>query len=266
MRTHNRSGIVASTVKRFLIPGSTTFFTVGFGFGVVLLHIGPPAWGRAWLTALLGLYWLLSLPVVSHLLIQGLLPQYGSLRTPAEAAGAKLLVAIGNGSVHYAAGDFTADQLTRRSAFCVFEAARLYRLIEPEWLIASGGVAGSSPRAIPESELMREQLVKFQVPADRILLESTSRTTAEQVANVLRLLEERGLGRTIVVVTTTAHMNRVLKLFRDGGIHAVPSVTPDLRYDDGRTGWRRWYPSASALRGSESAMYEYLARIHAAVA
>ena len=43
------------------------------------------------------------------------------------------------------------------------------------------------------------------------------------------------------------------------GIDAMPSVTPDLRYDEGRTGWARWWPSMAALRGSESAMYEYLA-------
>jgi hypothetical protein len=56
-----------------------------------------------------------------------------------------------------------------------------------------------------------------------------------------------------------------MALFRARGIDAVPSVTPDLRYDEGRTGWRRWSPSTAALRGSESAMYEFLALIYVGV-
>jgi uncharacterized SAM-binding protein YcdF (DUF218 family) len=255
----------AAIVKRYLIPGSTMFLLAGFAIGVVLLNSGPSMqWGRIWLTALLALYWLLSLPVIAHALIQSLQHRYGTIRTVEEAAGATVLVVVGNGAVRYTAGDFTIDHLTRRSAFCVFEAARLHRLLNPVWLVATGGgEAGQHART--ESELMRDELVRFQVPADRILLESTSRTTEEQVANVARLLEQRGLGGPILVVTTGAHMPRVMKLFDGRGIEAIASVTPELRYDDGRRGWRRWYPSAAALRGSESAIYEYLARCYAAV-
>jgi hypothetical protein len=54
----------------------------------------------------------------------------------------------------------------------------------------------------------------------------------------------------------------VIAWFVAQGVDAIPSVTPDLRYDEGRTGWTRWWPSMAALRGSESAMYEYLALVH----
>jgi uncharacterized SAM-binding protein YcdF (DUF218 family) len=256
---------IAAVVKRMLIPGSMTFLVVGFAVGVVLLDSGlPMQWGRIWLTALLGLYWLLSLPVTAHALIQSLQHRYGTIRTVDEAAAATVLVVVGNGAVHYKVGDFTIDYLTRRSAFCVFEAARLHRLIDPAWLVATGG-GETDEHARTESELMRDELVRFQIPVDRILLESTSRTTEEQVVNVARLLVRRGLEGPILVVTTGAHMPRVMKLFHDQRIKAIPSVTPELRYDDGRTGWRRWYPSAAALRGSESAIYEYLARGYAVV-
>jgi len=137
-------------------------------------------------------------------------------------------------------------------------------MIDPAWLVATGGGAGTEERT--EAELMRDELVRLQVPAGRILIEATSQTTEEQVANVTRLLEHRGLADgPIVVVTTGAHMPRVMKLFRDHRINAIPSVTPELRYDEGRTKWRCWYPSAAALRGSESAIYECLARAYAAV-
>jgi uncharacterized SAM-binding protein YcdF (DUF218 family) len=259
------SGFVA-IVKRFLIPGSMTFLIVGFAVGVVLLNSGLPLrWGRVWLTSLLVVYWLLSLPVTAHALIQTLQHRYGSIGTARETAGARVLVVVGNGAVHYRVGDSRIDQLTRRSVYCVFETARLYRLVDPAWVVATGGGGETDDQARPESELMRDELARLQVPADRILVESTSRTTDEQVANVARLLAHRGLGGPILVVTTGAHMPRVMKLFHDQRIKAIPSVSPELRYDDGRTAWRRWYPSAAALRGSESAIYEYLARGYAAV-
>ena len=258
---------LAHIVKRFLIPGSMTFLIVGFAIGVGLLDSGrvPIPWARIWLTALLGLYLLLSLPVTAHALIQSLQRRHDTLPTMKDSARARVLVVFGNGAVHYTAGHFIIDQLTRRSAFCVLEAARLYRLMEPAWLVASGGDTGVGERARAESELIRDELVRFDVPAERILVESTSRTTVEQVTNVARLLAERGLGGPIVVVTTGAHLPRVMNLLHDHGIEATGSAPSALRYDQGRASWRRWYPSSAALRGSESAIYEYLAGGYAAV-
>jgi hypothetical protein len=40
-------------------------------------------------------------------------------------------------------------------------------------------------------------------------------------------------------------------------------VVTELRYDDGRTGWKLWCPREAALLGSESAIYEYLALTYA---
>jgi uncharacterized SAM-binding protein YcdF (DUF218 family) len=230
----------------------------------VVLHLGPAArpLADAWLIVFVALYWLLSLPAVAAALIGGLQGRYGTISAAAGARGATTIVVVGNGSVSYTDGRFTSDQLTRRSTFCVFEAMRLYQLLRPEDVIVSGGPPSAGTSARAESELMRDALVAFGVPAERIRSDSLSRTTEEQATNVARLLRQRDLPTPAVVVTTAAHMPRVMKLFVARGIDAIPSVTPDLRYDDGRTGWGRWWPSAAALRGSESAIYEYLALIY----
>ena len=60
--------IIADAVKRFLIPGSTSFLLIVFGVGVVILNSGPFGMllGRIWLTALLALgvgMWLSALNV-----------------------------------------------------------------------------------------------------------------------------------------------------------------------------------------------------------
>jgi uncharacterized SAM-binding protein YcdF (DUF218 family) len=255
---------VARVVKRWLIPGSMTFLSLGLVVAVALLH------GTAQIRALadvgvgvlVALYWVLSLPVVAQALIGRLQGRFGTIRTTADAHGAKVIVAVGNGSVSYTDGHFTSDQLTRRSTFCVFETIRLYRLLQPDDVVVSGGapLAGSAARA--EADLMREQLVRLGVPAERIRADTASRTTEEQAINVARLLRQRDPLANAVVVTTAAHMPRVMTWFLAQGIDAIPSVTPDLRYDEGRTGWARWWPSTAALRGSETAMYEYLALVY----
>lgn len=255
---------IVGIVKRLLIPGSITFLALGFFLTIVLLHLGPAARlvGDAWLIFLVSLYWLLSLPAVADALIHGLQGRYGTISALAGARGATTIVVVGNGSVSYTDGRFTSDQLTRRSTFCVFEAARLYQLLQTDDLIVSGGAPSAGTTARAESELMRDALVKLGVPAERIRSDSISRTTEQQAVNVARLLQQRNPQAPAIVVTTAAHMPRVMKLFVAHRIDAIPSVTPDLRYDEGRKGWGRWWPSASALRGSESAMYEYLALIY----
>lgn len=259
---------VIRIVKRMLIPGSMTFLSLGLVLTVALLHARPPIRpiGDLWFGVLVASYWLLSLPVVAHALIGRLQGRYGTIRTTAEAHGAKAIVVVGNGSVSYTDGLFTTDQLTRRSTFCAFEATRLYRILQPDDVIVSGGTPTLGSAARAEADLMREQLVKFGVPAERIRADTASRTTEEQAAHVARLLQQRDPRASVVVVTTAAHMPRVMKLFVAQGIDAIPSVTPDLRYDEGRTGWARWWPSTAALRGSESAMYEYLALAYVTLA
>ena len=255
---------IVEIVKGVLIPGSTPFLMFGFFVAIVLLHAGGAArgWADAGLAALAMLYWLLSLPAVAHALIRRLKGRYGTIASVAQARGATVLVVVGNGSVSYTDGQFTIDQLTRRSTFCVFETVRLYRLLRTDHVIVSGGAPHPGTAARAESELMREELVTLGVPVERIRVDASSRTTEEQAANVALLLRQRDPQGCAVVVTTAAHMPRVMQLFVAQGIDAIPSVTPDLRYDEGRMGWGRWWPSMTALRGSESAMYEYLALVH----
>ena len=252
-------------VKQWLIPGSMQLLFLGIVIGVLLLNAGWPmqVLGHAWLTALGVMYWCLSLPAVAAALIARLGSRYGTINDPHTATGARVLVVVGNGNVHYTDTRHSVDYLTRRSAFCVFEAARVQALLHPELVIATGGAAGH-PAARPESELMRDLLETCGVPAEQIIAEARSQTTDEQVTNVLAIVAERNISGPLIVVTTSAHMTRVVSLFETRGAHVLPSITPELRYDDGRTGWRRWWPSMAALTGSASAMYEYLANVQAA--
>jgi len=251
----------AALVKGALIPGSLAFLLLGLVLGLVLLHGGPRSirWSRAWLTVLALLYFVLSLPPASTVLMSGLSGAHRSISQQAEARGAKVVVVIGNGAMGYAAEGRALHQLNRRTAFAVLEAVRVCSLLDPTWIVTSGGIPDQRWQLIPESDIMRDALVSLGVAGDRILLESHSRTTAEQMSEVARLLRERGLDGPVVLVTAAIHAKRALSTAKRQGLDVVPSIAADLLSGASAPGWRRWLPTMDALRGSEAAMYEYIA-------
>lgn len=254
--------VFGAVVKQWLVPGSTSLLFAGVVVAAVLIAAGAPysRSGQTLVVALGLLYWILSLPVVAATLIAGLGTRFGRIDEAAIERGVQVLVAIGNGSVHYTDGRKSVNYLARRSVYCAFEAARVFELLTPSLVITTGGPPGPPP-ARNEADLLRELLIEFGVPPDVLLAEGRSTTTEQQVSNVLALIAERGMSGPVAVITTTAHMTRVAALFAARGVTIVPSVTPELLYDDGRSGLGRWLPSMSSLIGSSSAMYEYLANV-----
>jgi uncharacterized SAM-binding protein YcdF (DUF218 family) len=205
------------------------------------------------------MYVMLSLQPVSGALIRRLQGPHASISSVGDARGARAVVVIGSGALSYSVDGRALHQLARRTAFAVLEGERLYRLLEPDWVLTSGGIPDPSSLKKPESEVMRDALVELGVPADRILLESQSHTTADQMAAVAWTLRHHDINGPIVVVMTAAHARRVMATAREHDLDVVPSVAAGLEYGPVERRWRRWLPSLDALRGSESAMYEYLA-------
>lgn len=248
-------------VKEFLIPGSIPFLLMGLTVGLALLYRkATRRWGRRWLTALVGAYWLASTPLGSRILAGGLDRGYGSLVQAEQAEGATAVVVLSGGSLTYRARGEEINVLSGPSAFRALEAARVYRLLNGPWVVVSGGIGDPDRQLTPESETMRDELVRAGVPAERILVEPTSSDTRQQALNLTPLLAEHGIVR-FVLVTSPAHMWRALTAFRAVGLHPVPSVSA----------WRSeglpdhlWQilPSTSSLFDSQSAMREYLALVY----
>lgn len=252
-------------IVKTAIPGSVTFLFWGLVAGGVLLYAGPRGarWGRRGLTLLAICYYLLALPGVSSALIGGVQGPYATAEHAADAKGADTIVVIGNGVSSFLSRGRSLDQPARRTAYAVLEGARLFDLLQPNWIVASGGIADPAVQSRSESEVIRNELVALGVPGDRIAMDAESHNTREQVANVVRLLDEKRIRTPVLVVTTPAHMRRVMFFFRRYPIEVVPSVAADLQYASWVKGWRRFWPNVGALRGSESAMYEYLALVSA---
>jgi uncharacterized SAM-binding protein YcdF (DUF218 family) len=136
------------------------------------------------------------------------------------------------------------------------EAARLYHLLAPRWVISSGGRVLDDDPDVPSARLMRDVLVTLGVPPERIVLEETSRTTRDEATSVRGMLPSLGVEH-VVLVTSAVHMRRSVGVFRSVGLPVIPAIARDSPHDpDG--GWLTWLPSDDGLDESQSVSHEVL--------
>jgi uncharacterized SAM-binding protein YcdF (DUF218 family) len=136
----------------------------------------------------------------------------------------------------------------------VAEAVRVYNLIDPAWVISSGGRFERDPNA-PTAETMREAMIQLGVPASRILVETVARNTREEAVVVARMLRPLAASH-VVLVTTDSHMRRSLGAFRVAGVDAVPAIA---RPPQKPVAWGfRLLPSQPGMEQAAAVMHEIL--------
>lgn len=87
-------------------------------------------------------------------------------------------------------------------------------------VVVTGGVGAHPPS---EAEVAAGVLEAAGVPGAAVLEERRARSTRESAWLVPALLEERGLPRSVVVVTDPLHCVRAVRAFREEGLLAVAS-------------------------------------------
>ncbi|MBS1819455.1 MAG: YdcF family protein [Acidobacteria bacterium] len=251
----------AQLIKLYLLPGSPSFLLAAVTVALGLLFLGRVLrpWGLALLSGIVVLYWALSLPAVASPLATrfrtGVVPRL----TAADVQRADAIVVLGAGVVTHSLSGYSASVPDSQTVFNAFEGARLYHLAPVSLpVIASGGIVNLAWQREPESGVIRDLLVRAGVPADRITLESSSRTTHEQAVNLAPMIREHGWTH-VIVVAPSVQMPRAVGSFAAQGVHIVPAEAPyhsDL--PPGETP-SRWAPSGDALAVSTRAIYDYLA-------
>jgi uncharacterized SAM-binding protein YcdF (DUF218 family) len=141
----------------------------------------------------------------------------------------------------------TADRITR--AFELWRAGRVRHLL------LSGGMPFPAKGGVPEPERLRELLLRWGVPPDAIVMETRSRNTRESAIESARLAAAHGF-RSIVLVTSAAHVPRAMGCFRAVGL------SPDVLAVDRRAGGNAgWLPRSAALDESTRALRELGGRL-----
>lgn len=190
----------------------------------------------------IGLIWLFALPITSRQLIWGLEEQAAAL-TPSPLPRADAVVVLGGGlrpalpprrGVEVAEG---GDRL--------LTGLRLLRRGQAPLLVTSGGAVSfnANDPAPPEALSARGLALELGGRPGQILVNPTSRTTAEEAAHIGALGRQQG-WRRILLVTSGYHMPRSLATFRArSGLEVVP-VSCDFQLP-ARRYWGR--PTAGSL-------------------
>lgn len=100
-------------------------------------------------------------------------------------------------------------------------AVKLYKDKKVEYLIVSGGL---EREGVTEASVMKEYLVKNEVPQERILLEDKSTNTKQNLKNTKELLTGTDL-HSITIITHDYHMTRALQYAEQVGLKN-PKVAP----------------------------------------
>jgi uncharacterized SAM-binding protein YcdF (DUF218 family) len=201
------------------------------------------------------LYSLLSLYPVPNGAARLLSRGYHPFAAADVAPGKTAIVLLGSGS--FTAHDWY-DKLTvslndPTGADRVVEAARVYRLIQPEIVVSSGGAVGNMDRFGPGGVVMRDLLLQLGVPASKILLETESLNTHDEAVIVKRMLDPLHVEH-IVLVTSDVHMRRSVGTFRSEGMEVIPAIARTPRPP---ASWEVHYlPTATGMNETQDVTHE----------
>jgi uncharacterized SAM-binding protein YcdF (DUF218 family) len=235
---------------------SVTGLLLGLLAGVVWLHLTPSRAPRRWLTAVLVVYLAFSVHAIGTItswpLRRGFRP-FSAADVP-PGRNAIVLLSAGSRTVH-SRGTDKVSVLNLAGTARVIEAVRVFRTMDSPWIVSSGAATGGRGTA-PESETMKTALIQLGVPADRILLESASRTTRDQAVLTAAMLRSLGVS-SFVLVTSDGHMRRALATFRHEGLRPVPAVARDPLESQ----WMglEWLPTQQGMEFAQAIVHEYIA-------
>jgi vancomycin permeability regulator SanA len=108
----------------------------------------------------------------------------------------------------------------------VLTASEVYRQGLADMIVMTGGI---EPTGFDETVVMRDLAVELGVPPGAIVLDPEGDTTSASVANTMRILRARGLGR-VLAVSQFYHLPRIKLAYAVAGVEVwtVPARTTSI--------------------------------------
>ncbi|MET0401809.1 MAG: YdcF family protein [Cystobacter sp.] len=125
-------------------------------------------------------------------------------------------------------------------------------------VLLSAGTLDTRPGALVEADVLARQLELWGIAPERIVREGRSRNTRENAVESERLIRERG-WRSLVLVTSAAHMPRALGTYEAVGLHPDTLVV-DVRAHEWHPRGSWWQPRVSNLSAGTDALRELFGR------
>jgi uncharacterized SAM-binding protein YcdF (DUF218 family) len=162
------------------------------------------------------------------------------------------------GSAGFTARDWTGatySTVNPVDATRTLEAVRVFRLVDAEWVISSGGRGDPDDPNEASGITMRDAMVALGIPAARLIVETESKSTRDEAVIVAPMLRKLDVAH-VVLVTSGTHMRRSLGAFRALGIRAIPAIARDPYAP---RSWSAWMlPSALGLWKTSSVIHEII--------
>jgi uncharacterized SAM-binding protein YcdF (DUF218 family) len=238
-------------VKSGLLPGSLGLLMILLVAAVVALESRrAQRLGRALLITVTVFYLFMGLPRGAQLL--GTVVSAGFPVAEASALkGINAIVVLDGGQIRYKRDGIEIATMTATSSQRALETLRVHRLLGSATIVVSAGAYGPQ-KSPPEGAAIRSALIANGIRPTDVVLDSTSRSTAEHATNVPVLLRRRGITR-FALVTSAVHMRRAMRAFARMGVRPVAAPAP--LQDPAQP---PWWPSVDALRVSYEAVYELI--------
>jgi uncharacterized SAM-binding protein YcdF (DUF218 family) len=195
----------------------------------------------------------LSTPAIAYLSLGTLEWRYPpEERRPDDA---EAIVVLGGG-IHLPDATRLRAEMNSDSLVRCLHAAVVYRQGKPCPVVVCGGRIAPGPSTPPLAHLMRDFLRDQGLDDADLIVEDRSRTTHENAVECRKLLEQRRIGK-VILVTDATHMFRALRSFRKQGIQAVPSACHHLATQFEWTVFD-FLPSADAVQNHQQTFHEWL--------
>ncbi|GAB6060609.1 envelope biogenesis factor ElyC [Desulfonatronum parangueonense] len=183
--------------------------------------------------------------------------RHDPLRTVEGLSHIRHVVVLGGG--HESDGRLPhTGRLSDASQARLIEGIRLHRLLPESVLVFTGGAIFDP---VPHAKVMADAAMELGVDPERIVVFTQSWDTAEEA---LELRKNLGAEVDFILVTSASHMPRAVLLARAAGLAPIAAPADFLVKDaEGQFSPGELFPSASALRRTERAIYEAMGLIWA---
>jgi uncharacterized SAM-binding protein YcdF (DUF218 family) len=208
-------------------------FNLAFSIdGLLLLLIAICAWlllrprsrlARGTLVLVVVWYTLISIYAIPHAVGEYWSRGFAQLERSDVPPGRVAVVLLGSGS--YTVLDWTNSRTAVPDPIGLartLEAARVYKLIDPAWVISSGGSVSRRSVSVPPGEVMKDTLLRLGVDASRVIVKDLAFDTHDEALNLSTLLPSLRVDH-VVLVTSGVHMRRAAATFRAAGIAVIPA-------------------------------------------
>ena len=211
--------------------------------------------GKILVTISFALFTLFSYNIITNSLLKGLESNYPPLVAMPDASVVPWVVVLAGG-VSVDKELPANDQLTSLSLLRLIEGIRIYRQMPGSRLLLSGG---SGSDTVTEAALMAETALSLGVKRQDLYLEKNSLDSKDQAREVKYIVG----NERFILVSSAAHMPRLMALFKKQGLTPIPAPTNSWMSKRQKIKPRDFFPSASLLHKTDRAIHEHLGLIWA---